>query len=91
MGPDQAILRFLFRSPMMANTTNSGTPTANATMKPMRVLWLRLSHQPSGVDGSGVPPVLVDELLLEFDVIGLATGPTTIVVVDTGVGGVVSD
>jgi hypothetical protein len=76
---------------MMANTTNSETPTANATMKPMRVPWLRLSHQPFGADGSGVPPVLVDELLLEFDVIGLATGPTTIVVVDTGVGGVVSD
>jgi hypothetical protein len=35
--------------------------------------------------------VLVDDLLLEFDVFGLATGPTTIVVVDTGVGGVVSD
>ena len=91
MGVDQVFLRLLFCSLMTANTTNSGIPTANATMKPMRAPWLRLSHQPFGADGSGVSPVLVDELLLEFDDIGLATGPTTIVIVDTGVGGAISD
>lgn len=77
-----------------------GTPTAIATMIPMRVPRSRLFH-PVAVELALVSPVLPVELLVEVtpvvaeppvvvDVGSLATGPTRIVVVDVGRLGVVA-